>query len=264
MGEAQAAVSTLKAQATAAQRNATREKDLAEKRLTTLKESEEAVAAEDTYNAMLAAAQQKVTALAGRYAEGSRQNLGLHQLVSPLEGTIVERFISKGQLVDGAHTAFLIANLDHLWVELSVFERSLPAIREGDKVELRPLGYTGEALAGTVAQIGQRLDTHTRSATVRIQVDNKKRLLRPGQAIDATIHTSGTAIEAGIVVAPTAVTFVDGVPTIFVADSPHSVIPTEVTLGATGGQGQQILEGIRPGQHVVTEGSFELKSELFR
>jgi cobalt-zinc-cadmium efflux system membrane fusion protein len=264
LGEAQAAVSTLKAQATAAQRNATREKDLAEKRLTTLKESEEAVAAEDTYNAMLAAAQQKVTALAGRYAEGSRQNLGLHQLVSPLEGTIVERFISKGQLVDGAHTAFLIANLDHLWVELSVFERSLPAIREGDKVELRPLGYTGEALAGTVAQIGQRLDTHTRSATVRIQVDNKKRLLRPGQAIDATIHTSGTAIEAGIVVAPTAVTFVDGVPTIFVADSPHSVIPTEVTLGATGGQGQQILEGIRPGQHVVTEGSFELKSELFR
>jgi cobalt-zinc-cadmium efflux system membrane fusion protein len=264
LGEAQAAVSTLKAQTIAAKQNAKRELDLAEKRLTTQKESEEAIATENAYSAMLAAAQQKVAALAGRYSDSNRQNLGLHQLVSPLEGTIVERNIAKGQLVDGSHTAFLIANLDYLWVELSVFERSLPAIREGDNVELRPLGYTGPPIQGRVAQIGQSLDEHTRSAAVRVQVDNKDRRLRPGQAIDATIHTSGTAIESGIVVAPTAVTFVDGKPTVFVADSPNSVVPTEVTLGVSSGQGQQILKGLKPGQFVVTDGAFELKSELYR
>jgi cobalt-zinc-cadmium efflux system membrane fusion protein len=264
LGEAQAAVATLKAQALAAHRNAKREQELAEKRLTTLKESEDAIAAEDAYNAMLAAAQQKVTALSGRYTENSARTLGLHELVSPLDGTIVERQISKGQLVDGSHTAFLIANLDHLWVELAVFERSLPSVRENDNVELRPLGDNGSPILGRVAQIGNQIDESTRSATVRIKVDNRERRLRPGQAIDATIHTSGTIIDSGVVIPPSAVTFVDGKPTVFVADSPTSVVPTEVQLGASGGQGQQIVDGLRTGQRVVVTGAFELKSELFR
>jgi cobalt-zinc-cadmium efflux system membrane fusion protein len=192
------------------------------------------------------------------------QQLGFHQLVSPLTGTIVERHISKGQLVDGAFSAFLIANLDHLWVELSVFERSLPHIRKGDQVELRALGSTEAPIVGRVAQIADTLDESNKSAVVRVEVDNRERKLRPGQAIDATIHVSGAAVTSGLVVAPAAVTFVDGKPTVFVADSPLSVVPTEVVLGVSGSQGQQIVEGLRAGQQIVTEGTFELKSELFR
>jgi cobalt-zinc-cadmium efflux system membrane fusion protein len=264
LGEAQAAVTSLMAQTVAAHRNAQREKDLRAQRLTTLKESEDAAAAVETYDAMLAAARQKVTALAGRSSAVTTQQLGFHQLVSPLTGTIVERHISKGQLVDGAFSAFLIANLDHLWVELSVFERSLPHIRKGDQVELRALGSTEAPIVGRVAQIADTLDESNKSAVVRVEVDNRERKLRPGQAIDATIHVSGAAVTSGLVVAPAAVTFVDGKPTVFVADSPLSVVPTEVVLGVSGSQGQQIVEGLRAGQQIVTEGTFELKSELFR
>jgi membrane fusion protein, heavy metal efflux system len=263
LGEAQASVTTLAAQADAAGRNATREKDLAEQRLTTQKESEEADATRNMYVAMLAAARQKVAALAGKYSESQRA-LGVHELTSPLDGTIVERHLSKGQLVDGNHIGFVVANLDYLWVELAVFERALPSIHDGDSVELRPLGLTGEPMEGRIAHVGSVLDAQTRSALVRVAILNKKRLLRPGQAVDAVIRTAGAAVAEGLLIPKTSVTFVDGKPTVFVLGAPNSVEATEVELGASDGKDQHIVEGLHTGQRVVVGGTFELKSELFR
>ena len=263
LGEAQAAVTTLEAQANASRRNAVRENELAQQKLTTQKESEDADANKDMYVALLAAARQKVTALAGKYSDATKA-LGVHELRSPLDGTIVERHVSRGQLVDGNHIAFVVADLDHLWVELAVFERNLPSIHERDAVELHPLGLPGEPMKGHVAHVGSVLDSDTRSATVRVAIENKKRLLRPGQAVDATIRTAGATVDKGLLIPNAAVTFVDGKPTVFVFDSPTSVEAAEVVLGASNGKEQQIVEGLHAGQRVVVGGTFELKSELFR
>ncbi len=244
--------------------DAERERDLAEHRLTTLKESEDANANKDTVRALLSAAQQKVSALAGASRDASDRSIGVHELVTPLSGTIVERHISKGQLVQADHTAFVVADLDYLWVELAVFERSLAQIHDGDAVELKPMGYKGEPIKGRVAHISSVLDEDTRSASIRVEVENKQRRLRPGQAVDAVIHAKGAAIQGGLSVPIAAITYVDGKPTVFVSESPTSVVASEVVLGVSSGTEQQIESGILPGQKVVVAGTFELKSELFR
>lgn len=195
LGEAQAAVISLQAELDAAKRNAAREMKLSEEKLTTLKESEEANALAEKYQALLAAARQKVAALAGAPANVNGRTIGVHYVTTPLDGTIVERHIAKGQLVEGDHTAFLVANLDTLWVELAVFERSLPLIRVGDEVVLKPLGSHAEGLKGKVANVGQVLSSSTRSAPVRVEVDNRSRQLRPGQAVDAVIRAGGAAVD---------------------------------------------------------------------
>lgn len=264
LGEAQAAVISLQAELDAAKRNATREQKLADEKLTTLKESEEANALAEKYQALLAAAQQKVAALAGTPSGTNARTIGVHTVTTPLDGTIVERHIAKGQIVEGDHTAFLVANLDTLWVELAVFERSLPLIRVGDEVVLKPLGSQTEGLQGRVANVGQVLSSTTRSAPVRVEVDNRSRQLRPGQAVDAIIKAGGAAATEGPVVPPDAVTFVDGKPTVFVVDSPTSVRVAVVELGATDGRDLHIKQGVKVGERVVTSGTFELKSELFR
>jgi membrane fusion protein, heavy metal efflux system len=261
LGEAQASVTMLKAQVNAAHRNAERERDLAEHKLTTLKESEDANANRDTVRALLSAAEQKVEALAGTT---SMRALGVHELVTQLAGTIVERRISKGQLVQADHTAFVVADLDHLWVELAVFERSLGNIHDGDEVVLKPMGSKGEPLIGQVAHVSSVLDEDTRSATIRVEVNNKQRKLRPGQAVDAIIHAAGAAVRGGLAVPISAITYVDGKPTVFVSESPNSVAAAEVVLGVSTGNEQQIVSGIVPGQNIVVAGTFELKSELFR
>lgn len=264
LGEAQASVISLQAELDAAKRNAQREIKLAEDKLTTLKESEEATALADKYQALLSAAQQKVSSLAGNPEAGKARTIGVHAITSPLDGTIVERHIAKGQLVEGDHVAFLVANLDTLWVELAVFERSLPMIRVGDEVMLRPLGGHADGLKGKVANVGQVLSSTTRSAPVRVEVDNRSRQLRPGQAVDAVIRAGGAEVAQGPVVPPDAVTFIDGKPTVFVLESPKTVRVTPVELGASDGQELYIKQGLKVGDRVVTDGTFELKSELFR
>ncbi len=264
LGEAQASVMMLQAESQAARRNAARESDLASRQLTTLKEAEEASATEDKYAAQLSAARQKVSALAGRSDAVASRTLGAHGLTSPLSGTIVERHVSQGQLVEGNHTAFLVANLDRLWVELAVFERSLGGIRVGDPAELRPLGGTTPPIKGRVAHVSEVLDPTTRSATVRVEVDNRERLLRPGQAVDAVILASGTAVGAGLVVPSASVTYVDGRPRVFVLVSDNRVEVVEVELGSPMGTEQHIRRGLSPDQRVVVRGTFELKSELYR
>lgn len=264
LGEAQAAVTTLKAELDAAKLNANREKLLAEEKLTTLKESEEAMALAEKYRALLAAAEQKVSALSGAQPATGPRHIGVHSISSPLSGTIVERHIAKGQLVEGDHTAFLVANLDTLWVELAVFERSLPLISVGDEVKLKPLGSQDLGLTGKVANVGQVLNATTRSAPVRVEVDNRTRTLRPGQAVDAVIHARGSFVDSGAVVPPESVTFVDGRPTVFLFDSPTSVRAVSVELGFSDGRELHIKKGVSPGDRVVQQGTFELKSELFR
>lgn len=261
LGEAQANVTMLGAQVKTAERDANREKVLAERSLTTAREADEAATEHKSYESMLHAAQQKVSALAG----GSNPRaLGIHTLVAPLDGTIVERQVTKGELVEGDRVAFLIANLSHLWVELDVFERNLHAIRVGDEVLVHALSGSTQDIKGRVAQVGAIIDSATRSATVRIEIDNSAGLLRPGQAVDAKIHASNAAQATATLVPLSAVTFVDGEPTVFVLTDKLTVKPTIVVLGEGNGDERQVVKGLEPGQRVVKSGVFELKSELFR
>lgn len=267
LGDAQAQVTMLAAQAQAAVRHSERQEGLAVNRLSTARESEEAVAERSRYESMLRAAEQRVAALAGgasRASAKARSTLGVHILTAPIGGTIVERSIAQGELVEGDRIAFLIAELDHLWVELDVFERSLSAIRLHDQVALKPLSGAGGTLKGRVAQVGAVIDPATRSAPVRIEIDNSERLLRPGQAVDAVIEAASAATAEALLVPVAAITYVDGQPTVFVLTGPLSVLPTPVELGEGNGREWHVLKGLSAGQDVVVQGVFELKSELFR
>lgn len=259
LGEAQASVAMFEAQRKASEINARRERALSERRLSTAREAEVAEASLAEQKAMLSAARQKVTALGG---SGSTA-LGLYVLRAPLAGTVVERQVNPGQSVEAHLTAYRVANLDHLWIELSVFERNLDAIRRGDTVEIRPLADPDRVIHGAVAHVGDALDPSTRSAPVRVKIDNTARKLRPGQAVTATIRASGPT-RTTLTLPTQAVTWVDGRPTVFVVAGDDRVIPTPVKLGATNGSDQEITEGLAEGTKVVSDGVFALKSELYR
>jgi len=263
LGEAQAAVSMLAAERHAAELNAEREARLAERSLTTAREVELASVEAKKVGLLLGAAQQKVTALGGSARPGAAV-LGAHEVRSPIAGTVVERFVAPGQFVEGQLVAFKVANLDHLWIELDVFERNLSRVAVGDKAELRLLSAGADLLQGRVAKVASRIDQETHSAKVRIEVENKDRKLRVGQAVQATIHTSGGGLAPRPIVPTSAITFVDGKPTVFVAAGPNAVRVATVQLGANDDDETEILSGLAATDEIVTDGAFALKSELFR
>lgn len=259
LGEAQAQVVVADAHAKAAAINEARERDLAERNLTTAREYEVATATRKEQKALLHAARQRVTALSG----GAASPFGVYMLRAPLAGTVVERHISPGQSVDDHLVAFRVANLDHLWVDLAVFESNLDAVHKDDPVEITRAGKDDEPIVGRIAHVGEIVDKFTRTAEVRVAVANEKRLLRPGQSVTATVRASGPA-RTMLTVPMTAITYIDGNPMVFLAVVDDRVVPTPVVLGPNDGQLQGIESGLSEGQRVVSRGVFALKSELYR
>jgi cobalt-zinc-cadmium efflux system membrane fusion protein len=265
LGAAQANVLVYRAQRHAAELNLKREEDLASRGLTTAREVEVSAATLEEFRSKLVAAEQQVSALAGgEFRENRGGALGIHELRSPLGGTVVERHLSPGQSVDGDLVAFRVADLDHLWAELAVFERNIGNLHKSDRVELTPLTNAADTIEGQVAYVGEQIDPATRTAAVRVEVDNRSRKLRPGQAVTARIHLSGSNLRPVALVPNGAVTFVDGKPTVFVAETELRLVATPVELGESDGTDQQVVSGLATGKQVVVEGVFALKSELFR
>lgn len=261
LGEAQAAVSTLEAEKQGADLNLRREQELVEKRLSTAREAEVAAVESQRYAHLLNAARQKVASLAG---SSRSTRLGAHELRSPIAGTVVGRGVAPGQTVEGEIVAFRVANIEHLWLGLDVFEKNIALVKVGDKVDLSPVAAPAEGFEGRVARVGAVIDPETNAAYVRVEIDNKDGRLRAGQAVNARIHGSARGPEEGALVPTTAITFVDGKPTVFVTTGEGSVRVANVEVGLTDGPRTEVKSGVKPGDSVVSEGVFALKSELFR
>ena len=189
--------------------------------------------------------------------------MGISELRAPVAGVVAERSIAPGQNVGDSLVAFRVGDLDQLWVLLRVFERHVEVLRAGDHVDIRSLSAPDRVIHGKVAHIGSVLDPATRTTDVRVEVDNEERWLRPGQAVEAKIHASGPAGDV-LSVPSAAVTYVDGAPTVFVAETPTRFSPRPVEVGFDGGDRLAIKGGLREGEQVVSKSVLALKSELFR
>jgi len=257
LGEAQSGVLQAEASLYAAEVNAKRERDLLERNLTTAREAEVATTELVNRKAAYAAAQQRVRAFGGNGA------FGVFVVKSPIAGHVVTGHLSPGETVEASRASFKVADISHLWVELSVFEHDLPALRVGDPVELRPSADPEARIEGKVAHVGEVIDPTTRSTDVRITVDAPPYHLRPGQAVNATLKTNGSGREV-LLVPHESVAYVDGKPTVFVAESELRMRPVPVRLGASDGARHEVIEGLEAGQNVAKGGVFAIKSELFR
>ncbi|MBI5532207.1 MAG: efflux RND transporter periplasmic adaptor subunit [Deltaproteobacteria bacterium] len=260
LGRTQSAALTARAHAQAASANEKRERGLADARVSSERDAELAHAQAEAARAELHAAEQAVRALGG---QGIGAELGVLLLRSPIDGKVVESSIYRGQSLEPSHTAFRVADLSRVWVELAVFERELSAIRPGDVVDLAPQTDRKAVEHGKVAYVGDVIDLDTRSAAVRIEVDNAQGLLRPGQSVMARVHTTAPASNV-LHVPMSAVTRIDGVPTVFVLLTETRVEPRKIELGLSDGTRVQVVSGLALGELVVTEGVFAMKSELFR
>lgn len=260
LAEAHADLHVAASKKRAATLNLARVRSLYENQLTTAREFEEATSALEQQDALVAAARERIEALGG----GRRAaDTGVSQLRAPVAGVIAERAIAPGQSLGPGHVAFRVGDLDQLWVLLRIFERDVGLVSVGDVVEVRSLSDFAREIPGSVVHVGAVLDPATRTVDIRVVVPNLKRNLRPGQSVKATIRTGGSARTA-ISVPTSAITYVDGAPTVFVAESPTRFVPRKVILGIDGGDRVEITKGVRERERVVSKNVLAIKSEIFR
>jgi cobalt-zinc-cadmium efflux system membrane fusion protein len=270
VGQAQAAYLSARAKSMAAQANLRRERELAERRVSSEREKELAEAQAATEQAELQAATQRLRALGLRQEdirvlEGSGGRPGRVPLTSSIDGTVLTREVSLGQAVQPATDAFKVADLSRLWVVLDLFEKDLPYVHVDQKAEIRTEVYPGRAFPARVAYVGQVIDEKTRTAPVRIEFQNEQGHFRPGQFVTATLHGDATRATPEVLAVPRkAVLSVEGKPLAFVAEADGTFSRRPVELGVSGGGLIEVRAGLSAGERVATDGGFLLKSELLR
>lgn len=181
-----------------------------------------------------------------------------YELSAPAAGTIIAKDVTPGEVVDGSESLFTIADLDTVWVDLSVYPRDLPLVEAGREVAIAATGTDLEATA-RIGYVQPLADTETRAVLARIVLDNQNGRWRPGLFVTARVAAG--AAEAAVLVPHSAVQALDAGPAVFVAhDGEFEVRP--VVPGRSDAASIEILEGLAAGERYVAENGFVLKAEL--
>jgi Cu(I)/Ag(I) efflux system membrane fusion protein len=114
---------------------------------------------------------------------------------SPQTGYVVDKKIVKGASVDAKMTLFEVADLSTVWVEADVYEKDIPFLQVGQKVDATVEAYPNRTFHGRIAVVYPELDSSTRANRVRVELDNAQHELRPGMFATVQINTPLESIE---------------------------------------------------------------------
>ncbi|HEX4273417.1 MAG TPA: efflux RND transporter periplasmic adaptor subunit [Rhizomicrobium sp.] len=173
---------------------------------------------------------------------------------SPLPGTVVERLITPGELLQaGTTAAFTVADLSRVWVMAHIFDSDIASVHVGDAAEVST-GAASRNLSGTVGNIAAEVDPNTRSVAVRVVVNNPGDFLKKQMYVHVRIRDSRDS--AGLLVPVSAILRDDeNLPFVYVMQADGSFARQRVTLGYRGGDQYDISAGLRPGQQIVVDGA---------
>jgi cobalt-zinc-cadmium efflux system membrane fusion protein len=185
-------------------------------------------------------------------------------LLAPFDGTVVEKHIVLGELINPEDKPYVIADLTHLWIQLDIYEKDLEWINIGKDVTVKVDSLPDAQFKGTVTYISDILDESTRTAKARVEVDNLDRKLKPGMFATARISTPSMETKEVISIPGAAIQQIRGKTSVFVAENENIFELRELELGKESGEYVEVVSGLKTGDIVVTGGGFYLKSVLLK
>jgi cobalt-zinc-cadmium efflux system membrane fusion protein len=180
---------------------------------------------------------------------------------SPLTGTVVERTVTPGQSVsaDAGQVLFTVADLDRLQVVADVYERDLALVKVSQVARVNVEAYPDADFAAVVAAIGDVVDPNTRTIKVRAWVDNQDHRLKP--EMFARLRLDIGDAKPFLTIPKEAVVEVDGKYFVYLVESPDKYIKREVRVSNVSNDMVRVLQGLSPGQRIVTKGAVLVKGQ---
>jgi membrane fusion protein, heavy metal efflux system len=172
---------------------------------------------------------------------------------SPIAGTVVERLITPGELLQAGTTpSFTVADLSRVWVMTQIFGSDLASISVGDPADV-VTGVGTNKYSGAVDNISALVDPDTRSVVARVLTKNPGGLLKKQMYVRVLIQSRQEI--TGQLVSVSAVLRDDvNLPFVYLAQSDGSFIRQHVTLGYRTGDQYEITAGLKPGDQIVVDG----------
>lgn len=181
-------------------------------------------------------------------------------VVSSMSGVVVERKVAQGQVVQPADAMFVVADLSRVWVVAEVPEQQAGLVQVGQTVEIE-IPALENRVSGKLVFISDTLSPETRTVTVRTELDNSSRLLKPAMLATMLIQSRPVAQT---VVPEQAVVRENDIDHLFLESSEKVFRLVPVKLGPPSGGVRPVFSGLKAGDRVVVEGAFHLNNERKR
>jgi len=176
---------------------------------------------------------------------------------APLSGTILQRKVGPNQYVNAGASegdpVFLIGDISKLWLIVSVHESDASQVKLGEPIRFTVLAYPDRVFEAKINYVATSIDPHSRRLMVRANIDNSEGLLKPEMfASVAVVSEEGAPTPA---VPREAVIYEGDATRVWVATGDQAVELRQIKLGLTGGRLVQVIEGLAPGEKIVTRGT---------
>ena len=172
---------------------------------------------------------------------------------SPIAGTVVEKLITPGQLLQAGTTpCFTVADLSRVWVMAQIFGSDLESVRVGDQADV-VTGIGTAKFTGIVDNISALVDPDTRSVVARVVVKNPGDFLKKQMYVRVSIQAHQE--DTGLLVPVSAILRDDvNLPFVYSVQADGSFARQHVTLGYRAGDQYHIAEGLKAGDQIVVDG----------
>lgn len=200
---------------------------------------------------------QQIAASASARAQAAeaRASIGDRIIKAPFSGWVSLRSISPGAVVNPGSDIATISDISSIKLDFTVPETVLSAIKPGQTIEAQSAAYPEQPFRGKIATIDPVIDPNTRAVKVRARLPNPDRKLKPGMLLTVGIET---APRLALSVPELAVVGEGEARFVYTLGAGQKATRRPVRTGTRSAGRIEILEGLKPGEPVVTEGVVKL------
>jgi len=248
--QAEAGVGTAQASVENANQSLKRNEDLVNRGIAARKDLEDAQKEATTSASELKQAQAALST--------ARLQLSRTEIHSPITGTVVKRFISGGEQVDGTAAAPIveIANLSEVELNANVPASDISRMKDGQSIQLTSAAMPGKTFTGKIVGVSLSVDPASNAGLVRIRIPNGSGDLRLGMFLRAQVpvetHVRTLTIPPGAIYRGE-----DGNPRVFIVQGDTANV-SEIKLGIETPDRAEVLSGVNEGDTIILAGGYGL------
>ncbi|MBL8213122.1 MAG: efflux RND transporter periplasmic adaptor subunit [Bryobacterales bacterium] len=193
--------------------------------------------------------------------ERSRTLNSVSRIVASMDGTVLDRKVTLGQVVQPADTVFEIADLSNVWLVADVPEAAAGHVAAGQTVEAEIGAFPGQAIHGKLSFVSATVNPETRTVRVRMDLPNAKRRYKPAMLATMTLKDNP---EKKMLVPAAAVVREGDTEYVLVHVDSDTYQLRKVVLGQEHGGRRVVTEGLQGEEKIIVDGAFHLNNERRR
>ena len=181
-----------------------------------------------------------------------------YPIIASISGTVIERKVTIGQVVQPADPAFLVADLSNLWFVAEVPEEQSGSLAIGKTVIATIPAIPGESITGNLSFVSPIVNPETRTVQARMNLPNPKGAFKPDMLASMTFEESP---QKGLTVPSTAVVREENKDHVFVQIAGNEYRLREVELGVEVEERRVVVSGVSATETIVLDGAFHLNNK---